>query len=54
MGSMDWINLAQDRVRWQAVVKVVMHIRVPQTAGIFMTGRGPVIFSRRTLLHGVS
>jgi hypothetical protein len=25
-GGMDWIDLAQDRDRWQAVVNVVMNI----------------------------
>ena len=28
-GSMDWIYLAQDRNRWQALVNVVMILRVP-------------------------
>jgi hypothetical protein len=27
-GSVDWIQLAQDRDRWQAVVSVVMNLRV--------------------------
>jgi hypothetical protein len=27
-GIMDWIGLAQDRDRWQALVNVVMNIRV--------------------------
>ena len=26
--SIDWIDLAQDRDRWQALVKVVMNLRV--------------------------
>jgi hypothetical protein len=28
MGSMDWINLAQDRDRWRALVNEVMNVRV--------------------------
>ena len=28
MGGMDWIELAEDRDRWQALVKEVMNIRV--------------------------
>jgi hypothetical protein len=27
--GMDWINLAQDRDRWWAVVYAVMNLRVP-------------------------
>jgi len=28
MGGMDWIDVAQDRDRWQAVVNVVMNLWV--------------------------
>jgi ribosome biogenesis protein Nip4 len=28
-GDVDWINLAQDRDRWRALVNTVMNLRVP-------------------------
>jgi hypothetical protein len=53
-GSLDWIVLAKDRDRWQALVDAVMNLRVPYNVGNFLTGYKSVSFSRRTLLHGVS
>jgi len=36
--GMGWIDLAQDRDRWLALVNAVMNIRLPYSVGIFMTG----------------
>ena len=36
-GCEDWMELAQDRDRWQALVNVVMNLHVPYSAGNFLT-----------------
>jgi hypothetical protein len=36
-GVMDWIELAWDRNKWQALMNVVRNLCVPQNAGNFLT-----------------
>ena len=36
-GGVDWIELAQGRERWRALVTAVMNIRVPLNAGNFLS-----------------
>ena len=45
---MNWIDLAQDRDRCRA------QIRVPYNERIFLTTSEPVRFTKRSLLHEVS
>jgi hypothetical protein len=47
----DWIDLAQDRERWRALVKTVMNLRVPQNSGKFISSCTTGSFSRRAQLH---
>jgi len=35
--GMDWIKLAQDRDRWQALVNVAMNLQVPKNERNFLT-----------------
>jgi hypothetical protein len=35
--DVDWIQLAQDRDRWWALVDTVMNLRAPLEAGNFFT-----------------
>jgi hypothetical protein len=35
--GMDWIDLAQDRDQWKALVNTVMNLRVPKIIGKFFS-----------------
>jgi hypothetical protein len=49
--GMDWIDLAQDRDKWKALVNTVMNLRVPKNAGKFLSSCKICGFSRRAQLH---
>jgi hypothetical protein len=53
-GFRDWLELAQDRDRWPALVSTVRKLRVPKMRGISRLAAEPISFSRRTLLYGVN
>jgi hypothetical protein len=51
--GMNWINLAQDRVRWLTLLKRAIFLRVPSRPGNFLTRWVGKSFCRRTVLHEV-
>jgi cephalosporin hydroxylase len=51
--GVDCIQLAQDMVKWRALLNSVMNSLVPKEAGNLFISRATISFSR-SLLHGVS
>jgi hypothetical protein len=52
--GMDWIDMAQDRDQWMALVNTIMNRRFPKNVGNFLSSCTPSVFSRRSQLHGVT
>lgn len=51
--SVDCIHLTQYMDRWLALVSTVMNIAVPKRQAISWLSEFAIIFSKRTLIHGV-
>jgi hypothetical protein len=50
-GGVDWIDVAQDRDQWRALMNTIMNLRVPSNAGSFLSSCTIGGFSRRARLH---
>jgi hypothetical protein len=50
---MLWINLAQDKDRWRAVVKIKTDLSTSEKTGNFLTCLATICSSRWALLHGI-
>jgi hypothetical protein len=51
---MGWIDPAQDRAQWRALLNTVMNLRVPYNARKFLSSCTTDGFSKRAKLHGVN
>jgi hypothetical protein len=49
--GVDWIDMAQDRDQWRALVNTVLNLRVPSNAGRFLRGCTIDDSSRRAQLR---
>jgi hypothetical protein len=53
-GGVDWIDLAQDRDQWRALVNTAMNLHVKLNSWNFLSSSTTGGFSRRAQLHEVS
>jgi hypothetical protein len=53
-GGTDWIDLAQDRDQWRALMNILMNLGVLQNVGKCLSSCTIGGFSRRAQLHEVS
>jgi hypothetical protein len=49
--GVDWIDMAQDRDQWRALVNTLLNLRVPYNAGKFLSGFTIDSSSRRAQLR---
>jgi hypothetical protein len=49
--DVDWIDMAQDRDQWRALVNTVLNLQVPSNAGKFLSGCPINGSSRKAQLH---
>jgi hypothetical protein len=50
MGGIDWIDLAQDKDQWRALVNTAMNLLVPQHVGKFLNSCISGGFPRKALV----
>jgi hypothetical protein len=52
-GDVNWMNLAQDRDQWRALVSTIIKLGVSKNAGKFLSDCTTGGFARRAQLHEV-
>jgi hypothetical protein len=52
--GMEWIDLAQDRESWRALVNEVVNLRIAPNVGNFLSTWRTANFSSRPLLRGIT
>jgi hypothetical protein len=53
-GGMDWIDMAEDKDQWRALMNTLMNLWVPLNVGKFLSSCTTGGLSRRARLHGLS